>query len=150
MFSVSNPEKMDREARCFNNFTFDLQRLQANPSSKNDAQFDALFDISSETELLTEVKNIRDELNILRTMLNDQLTVLEDMGKLIGKIRGVEGVVNNVDEKQLVQSYRVCKSHIQRVTNMDVVAERTYDAVCISLRRSVRCADWDSSITSWT
>jgi hypothetical protein len=40
---------------------------------------DALFDISIETELLTEVKDIRDELNILYTMLSDQLAVLKEM-----------------------------------------------------------------------
>ncbi len=123
---------MDKEAQCFNRFTRDLKRLQAaDLSSKNDATFDALFDLSRETELLTEVKDIRDELHILDTMLKDQLIVLEDMEKIIGRIRGIESVVN-LEEKQLVQQNRVCKSHIQRVSNMDIMAERTYDAVSIS------------------
>jgi hypothetical protein len=135
---------MDSEAQCFNQFTHDLKRVKGNPSSKNDAEFDALFDLTRETELLTEAKDTRDELNILRAMLNDQLTVLEDMEKVIMKIRTEEGGANNLDEKKIVQDYRVCKSHIQRVENMDIVTARTSDTVCISLRRSVLLANWDS------
>lgn len=124
---------MDKEAQCFNTFARDLKRLQAaNLSSQNDAEFDSLFDLSRETELLTEVKDIRDELNILHTMLKDQLTVLEDMEKIIGKIRSVDPDQMKND-RQIAEQYRVCKNHIQRVETMDVVAERTYHAVGSSL-----------------
>ncbi|KAI6352876.1 hypothetical protein MCOR25_009260 [Pyricularia grisea] len=44
---------------------------------------DELLDIGSETELLAEIKDIRDELNILHTVLNGQLIVLDEFERHI-------------------------------------------------------------------
>ncbi|KAI6608252.1 hypothetical protein MCOR04_000278 [Pyricularia oryzae] len=44
---------------------------------------DELLDIGSETELLAEIKDIRDELNILHTVLNGQMIVLDEFERHI-------------------------------------------------------------------
>ena len=49
---------------------------------------DALLDIRTETKLLAEIKDIRDELNILNVVLESQMVALEGFEEIVlGEIR---------------------------------------------------------------
>jgi hypothetical protein len=54
-------------------------------------QLDMLFDITVETALLVEIKDIRDELSILRMVLNDQMSVMRDFRNQITQLQTAPG-----------------------------------------------------------
>lgn len=98
--------------------------------------FDPLLDIRSETSLLTEVRDIRDELNILTMILNSQIFTLGDFRNcLIEELSGngttsrrVTSVVNEI-RKRTVEQERRLKLHKRDIDAMDQQADRLYKSL---------------------
>lgn len=76
-----------------------------------------IFDISQEIKLLREVKDIRDELNILRNLFGQQKRVVESYYQLARP------------EKDLANFLDGIQSHIDVVEVMDEDAKRPYKSV---------------------
>ena len=78
---------------------------------------DSLFNISSETNQLKDVKHILDELNIVSTMLKEQKDVLSKMSKNFPHISCPESIVDN---------------NIKHAEKMEEHAKHTYRAVSLT------------------
>jgi hypothetical protein len=93
-------------------------------------QLDMLFDITVETALLVEIKDIRDELSILRMVLNDQMSVMRDFRNQITQLQTAPGsTINPRSERPVLQHNNVLESHLYRIDKMDRMAAKTYEAV---------------------
>lgn len=99
--------------------------------------FDPLLDIRAETSLLTEVRDIRDELNILTMVLNAQLFTLGDFRSCLidelstdryGSSRKPTTFVMDIRKRTLDQERRL-KVHKRDVDAMDEQAERLYKSL---------------------
>lgn len=58
----------DNDAKCFEKFVRSLNRAPSDAENPNEIS----FNITAETHLLVETKDIRDQLEILGTVLTDQ------------------------------------------------------------------------------
>lgn len=103
--------------------------------------FDPLLDIRTETSLLTEVRDIRDELNILNMVLSSQLFTLSDFRScLIDELSVVVGgyhgrnnkatstFVMDIRKRTLDQERRL-KVHKRDIDAMDEQADRLYKSL---------------------
>lgn len=99
--------------------------------------FDPLLDIRAETSLLTEVRDIRDELNILTMVLNSQLFTLGDFRSCLidevstdryGTSRKPTTFVIDIRKRTLDQERRL-KVHKRDIDAMDQQAERLYKSL---------------------
>lgn len=99
--------------------------------------FDPLLDIRAETSLLTEVRDIRDELNILTMVLNSQLFTLGDLRTCLldeistdryGMSRKPTTFVLDIRKRTLDQERRL-KVHKRDIDAMDQQAERLYKSL---------------------
>lgn len=99
--------------------------------------FDPLLDIRAETSLLTEVRDIRDELNILTMVLNSQLFTLGDLRTCLldelstdryGTTRKPTTFVMEIRKRTLDQERRL-KVHKRDIDAMDQQAERLYKSL---------------------
>ncbi|KUI61969.1 hypothetical protein VP1G_09111 [Cytospora mali] len=112
------------------------RRHKIRKASNEVDSFDPLLDIRSETSLLTEVRDIRDELNILTMILNSQIFTLGDFrGCLIDELSGngsssrrVANVVNEI-RKRTVEQERRLKLHKRDIDAMDQQADRLYKSL---------------------
>lgn len=97
-----------------------------------------LYDISQETRLAKEIKDIRDELHILSTVLEDQETVLLDMHEAIQDMRTEKAVQDGSKKPETTLTYHSPSErvgmHQKVVRGLERQAEKTYIAV-----RSLRC-----------
>lgn len=96
---------------------------------------DVLLDIGFETALLAEIKDIRDELNIITVILASQTTVLDEFeGHMIEELRSEAGVASRratdavVHEirKRSREQRRLLDQHTKDVDRMDRQAEGIY------------------------
>jgi hypothetical protein len=92
---------------------------------------DALLAIGTETRLLAEIKDIRDELNMIRMVLRSQTQVMGDfadqVAEELGGKRSIEaGEVRKKSKEQL----KVIDGHIVNLDRMDKHATLIYDSVC--------------------
>ncbi|KAH8657761.1 ankyrin repeat-containing domain protein [Xylariales sp. PMI_506] len=102
-------------------------------SLNEDDSFDPLLDIRAETSLLTEVRDIRDEFNILTMILNSQIFTLSDFKTCMidelsagyGSSRRVGNFAADVRKRTLEQERRL-KIHKRDIDAMDQQAERLY------------------------
>lgn len=99
--------------------------------------FDPLLDIRAETSLLTEVRDIRDELNILTMVLNSQLFTLGDLRTCLldelstdryGSTRKPTPFVMDV-RKRTLELERRLKVHKRDIDAMDQQADRLYKSL---------------------
>ncbi|KAL1846327.1 hypothetical protein Daus18300_014290 [Diaporthe australafricana] len=99
--------------------------------------FDPLLDIRAETSLLTEVRDIRDELNILTMVLNSQLFTLGDFRNCLvdelsndryGSNKKVSSFVMDIRKRTLDQERRL-KVHKRDIDAMDEQSERLYKSL---------------------
>lgn len=125
----------------FNDFTDLSKRLATDDQNVLNSEelkedLKTLFDISEETKFVKEIKDIRDELHIISTVLEDQEKVLVDMQEAIHAMK-----TNNteVDEPKKLQTTRNAHGLPERVRSykavvqgLDKQAEKTYVAVCTS------------------
>jgi len=85
------------------------------------SQSNNIFDITKETALLVEIKDVRDELSVLQMVLNDQASVMKQFDYLATKAR----------DTLIASDKSVLDSHLYRIEKMDELAQKTYEAVCI-------------------
>lgn len=81
------------------------------------------MDIGEDVKMLRDVKDIRDELNIIKKVFSEQLKVLEDFRNTI-KIE-FRGDINN--------AIQAIEGYLQEVNGMDDDASKTYQSVRIHL-----------------
>lgn len=90
---------------------------------------DKLLDIGQETDLLTEAKDIRDELNMIRTVLGYQKEVLVDLQDAICEIYLEENKSQSDIKKKFRDQQRIIEMHVKDVDRMDKQTERIYDSI---------------------
>lgn len=142
------PEQTDKETQCFDKFqkTLTSDKGAAKPTKVAE---DALS-ITEEIKLLQEAKDIRDELNIMLSVFNQQRKALRDMARIMSKTGATERRMSMSFSSQglpRVNSWNTGAASIQRdhynyplplstvdsniseVKDMDKYAERAYMAV---------------------
>lgn len=101
-------------------------------NDKEDSQplfVDKLLDIGQETDLLAEAKDIRDELNMIRTVLEYQKQVLQDLQDAICEIYYDENRSQNDIKKKFREQQRNIDMHNKDVDRMDKQTERIYNSI---------------------
>ncbi|KAL3468170.1 hypothetical protein BJX64DRAFT_246984 [Aspergillus heterothallicus] len=90
---------------------------------------DNLLDIGQETDLLSEAKDIRDELNIIRTVLQHQQNVLDDFQEVMFEIWKKEQWSQLEVKKRFKDQQRTIDMHLKDIDRMDKQAERIYSSI---------------------
>lgn len=90
--------------------------------------------IEPETKLLGEIEDIRDELSILRLVLEDQKSIAEELDTLLDDPSSPEDPVIATNTTAADQSYtlkgnRVLKSHLARIERMENLTKRSIQSV---------------------
>ncbi|CAG8945549.1 unnamed protein product [Penicillium salamii] len=90
---------------------------------------DRLLDIGQETDLLAETKDIRDELNMIRTVLEHQKYVLLDFQDVICETYQGQHRSQFDVKKRFKDQQRVIDMHLKDIDRMDKQAERIYHSI---------------------
>lgn len=90
---------------------------------------DRLLDIGEETDLLAETKDIRDELNMIRTVLEHQKHVLSDFQEVICEIYHGQHRSQYDVKKRFKDQQRMIDMHLKDLDRMDKQAERIYHSI---------------------
>ncbi|KAJ5578447.1 uncharacterized protein N7459_007411 [Penicillium hispanicum] len=90
---------------------------------------DRLLDIGEETDLLAEAKDIRDELNMIRTVLEHQKHVLADFQEVICEIYHGQHRSQYEVKKRFKDQQRMIDMHLKDIDRMDKQAERIYHSI---------------------
>ncbi|KAL3708376.1 hypothetical protein TMatcc_006360 [Talaromyces marneffei ATCC 18224] len=110
----------------------DEDHEDVNGKEKEESQplfVDKLLDIGQETDLLAEAKDIRDELNMIRTVLEYQKQVLQDLQDAICEIYYDENRSQNDIKKKFREQQRNIDMHVKDVDRMDKQTERIYNSI---------------------
>ena len=100
------------------------------PGEKRQPLFvDRLLDIGQETNLLAETKDIRDELNMIRNVLEQQKQVLLDLQESICEIYLGEHRSQQEAKKRFKEQQRVIDMHVKDLDRMDKQTERIYSSI---------------------
>jgi hypothetical protein len=119
----------DAEAECFRQFSDAL----------NSPGIKVTLNIKTETELLEEIKDIRDELNIIVMVFKEQKNVLDG---LIQHIKGYEQGGGGIEQGGHHRSSKLLSTVEQQIREVEAIdkhAERIYFAVGI-LKRLTKVA----------
>ena len=149
MFESSIGEVTDKETELFKKFN-DASSLAAlwlkshsrsDPSiiepgtdgndlnSGNPRFVDTLLDIGEETALLAETKDIRDELNMISLVLQQQLSILDSMTiALLAETKGRQDRQAEI-KRRFRELSKVVEMHIKDVERMDRQAEGIYGSI---------------------
>jgi hypothetical protein len=110
----------------------DDQNISTSDELKEDLK--KLYDISQETRLVKEIKDIRDELHVLSTVLEDQETVLDDMHQAIRDMKASKAERDGSKIPETTLSYHSpserVRMHQKVVHGLEKQAEKAYIAVC--------------------
>lgn len=90
---------------------------------------DKLLDIGQETDLLAETKDIRDELNMIKKVLEDQAHVLPDLESSICEIYAESQTSQKEVKKRFRDQLKTIEMHIKDIDRMDKQAERIYNSI---------------------
>lgn len=90
---------------------------------------DKLLDIGQEIDLLAETKDIRDELNMIAKVLEDQLQVLPDLQEAIVDLYYNESKSQVDVKKRFREQTKTIEMHIKDIDRMDRQAERIYKSI---------------------
>lgn len=90
---------------------------------------DKLLDIGQETALLTEAKDIRDELNMIRTILHHQQHVPVDFQEITCEIYHGQQRSQHEVKKRFKEQQRTIDMHLKDIDRMDKQAERIYSSI---------------------
>jgi hypothetical protein len=91
---------------------------------------DALLTISTESELLAEIKDIRDELNIIALVLQSQSNILPELAdNVIKELGGKKSSEAGEVERRKKEQLKVIDVHIKDVERMDKQAQGIYTSV---------------------
>ncbi|CAL3973628.1 unnamed protein product [Diplocarpon coronariae] len=103
---------------------FRMEELMRNPPF-----IDKLLDIGQETNLLAETKDIRDELNMIAKVLDDQKNVLPDLQDAVSEIYGDEHKSQQEVKKRFRDQLKTIDVHLKDIERMDRQAERIYKSI---------------------
>ncbi|KAF2795655.1 hypothetical protein K505DRAFT_9870 [Melanomma pulvis-pyrius CBS 109.77] len=90
---------------------------------------DQLLDIGAETDLLAEIKDIRDELNMIAKVLEDQRSVLPDLEVSITDIYREEHKSQQELKRRFKEQLKTIDVHMKDLERMDKQAERIYKSI---------------------
>ena len=90
---------------------------------------DNLLDIGQEIDLLSEAKDIRDELGMIRTVLEHQQHVLDDFYGAICEIYHGQQRSQYEVKKRFKEQQRTIDMHLKDISRMDHQAERIYSSI---------------------
>ncbi|KAJ5627668.1 hypothetical protein N7490_009896 [Penicillium lividum] len=90
---------------------------------------DDLLDIGEETDLLAEIKDIRDELNMIRTVLDHQKHVLADFQEVICETYQGQHRSQYEVKKRFKDQQRMIEMNLKDIDRMDKQAERIYHSI---------------------
>jgi ankyrin repeat protein/Mg2+ and Co2+ transporter CorA len=90
---------------------------------------DKLLDIGAETDLLAETKDIRDELNMIAKVLEDQYAVLPDLELSIIDIYREEHKSQIELKRRFRDQRKTIEVHLKDIDRMDKQAERIYKSI---------------------
>jgi len=101
------------------------------------------FDISREVDLMIEIKDIRDELNILNNLFDQQRQVLEPFTRFVAKTppanNADDGPNANTTARTTPSLLGAIKRQIEYVNRMNVDADRPYQRVSHTKLLPVLC-----------
>ncbi|KAK2760347.1 hypothetical protein FQN54_002416 [Arachnomyces sp. PD_36] len=118
---------IDKEAQCFQRYAASLSGSRYDHRDSTE-----IFSITRETELLVEIRDIRDELGVLQIVLTDQLKILGEFSRAMAAAQGNGSELDTMsmrDENSLLTHNKVLESHLYRIGKMDKLAEKTYVAL---------------------
>ena len=104
-------------------------RFKLEESRRSPLFIDRLLDIGRETDLLAETKDIRDELNMIAKVFEDQLYVLPDLQNAVCDIYRDEQTPQRDIKKRFEEQIKGIKTHIKDIDRMDKQAERIYKSI---------------------
>jgi ankyrin repeat protein len=90
---------------------------------------DKLLDIGAETNLLAEIKDIRDELNMIAKVLEDQRNVMPDLETSIKDIYHEAKLSQKEVGRRFKDMLKTIDTHIRDLERMDIQAERIYKSI---------------------
>ncbi|KAF4631989.1 hypothetical protein G7Y89_g6148 [Cudoniella acicularis] len=90
---------------------------------------DRLLDIGEETDLLAETKDIRDELNMIKKVLEDQQHVLPTLEMAICDLYREEQRSQQEVKRRFADQLKAITTHIKDIDRMDRQAERIYASI---------------------
>jgi Mg2+ and Co2+ transporter CorA len=90
---------------------------------------DKLLDIGAETNLLAEIKDIRDELNMIAKVLEDQRNVMPDLETSIKDIYHEAKLNQKEVGRRFKDMLKTIDTHIRDLERMDIQAERIYKSI---------------------
>ena len=124
---------MDKTAERFQEF-----RVLLDASASSNELLSAMsIRIELETKLLGEAEDIRDELSIMKLVLQDQQVVAEQLDSLLGNL----GPLDDVDtttaggKGYALKGNVVLKNHLARIERMETLTKRSIQSV----RRTFLC-----------
>ncbi|KAJ5819343.1 hypothetical protein N7474_004934 [Penicillium riverlandense] len=134
---LKNHRKLNKplrnSARSLSGHPADEDDAADNYDSENDEDqplfVDRLLDIGQETDLLAETKDIRDELNMIRTVLEHQKHVLADFQEVICEIYYAQHRSQYEVKKRFKDQQRTIDMHLKDIDRMDKQAERIYHSI---------------------
>lgn len=123
-------KELDNKTRENEGYFIEAMKKEVNddrregPTALNtDKPYDVFYNISDEAALLREIKDIRDELNIITKVFIDQQKALEAMHKLVSP------KVNFKGKTPSSEIIRRIKRHMSDIKEIDDHASRTYEAL---------------------
>lgn len=90
---------------------------------------DKLLDIGAETNLLAETKDIRDELNMIAKVLEDQRSVIPDLETAVTDIYKEERKSQQELKRHFKDQLKTIDTHMKDLERMDKQAERIYKSI---------------------
>jgi hypothetical protein len=98
--------------------------------------------MSRETKLLVEIKDIRDELSILKIVLKVQETIMSQMWGIVEEAKIKLG--KEQDPHASYKCNRILEIHLFRIKKMEGLANKAYDEVYSSNTGCLSMKDHDS------
>ena len=134
--STSGPSKFERALKA-------ASKAQEQESSKLDGTrfeetnlhepsfVDKLLDVGAETDLLAEIKDIREELDIIRMVLANQHHLLDELRESIKGIYSVEGwnAQLRIAQRKFDEQAKTIVNPVKDIDRMDKQAERIYGSI---------------------
>lgn len=110
------------------------QRKSASASERLHLEFTSAeheeLSFTSEIDLVVETEDIKDELHILKAVLDDQRKSMEQLEAFLHQARSKVEYVNYKDDNSNLVDYSCIDVQMHRITEMNELAERALSSVC--------------------
>jgi hypothetical protein len=120
---------MDQTAECFRSFHAQLEASTA----RNELLSALNIRFEQETYLLGEIEDVRDELSILRRVLEDQKEVARDLEAHLSFASHPASSGDETSNEHASKGRRVLATHLMRIDKMEVLANRAIESVSLEL-----------------